>query len=226
MRHDEIGVRLNEISFIRNTMDVRVYELMEQRFPKKFELINKINRMILELHVAYSKHNSDAETRVDVDITEEYPLKPSLSQLCEGLTVENILARRAIAKKKAKPLNTLYHPDKDGGDAVKFDIVRKAIQQGDLETIHYLLLVEDRLEIGEDPSEVETKLIDTIEGQLNKLKGSKAFSLVRLLMTNSMDEFYRRSEILLNELLSSADRQLPAPIVSSEEYKDAKTKAT
>lgn len=156
------------------------------------ELVAKMKSLdyrLRELYVAQASKN------IPVNIGGEVGL--STSDALDSALTSHEMAVRAQAKLKARPLLSKYHPDREGGDASKFDMVRKAVSVGDIEFVH-LCLYKENLFCEESLESMNARLIARIE----KYKGQPSFKLSRMKMSGSPDFESEFKKLLLARIHS------------------------
>lgn len=163
------------------------------------ELVDKMKKLDYRLRELYAAQQNK---NIPVNIGGEIDL--STSDAIDSVLTAHDMALRAQAKLKARPLLSKYHPDRAGGDAAKFDLVRKAVALGDIEFVHLCLYRENLFE-GESLSSMASRLIAKIE----KYKGQPSFKISRLKMSGSAD-FEEEFRKLLMTRIHSLMEQLSA----------------
>ena len=158
------------------------------------ELVAKMKALdyrLRELYVAQQAKNIPVNIGGEVDL--------STSDALDSVLTAHEMGIRAQAKLKARPLMSRYHPDREGGDAAKFDLVRKAVAIGDIEFVHLCLYKED-LFCEESLSGMKARLL----GRIEKYRGQPSFNLSRLKMTGSPryeEEFKRLLMVRIHSLM-------------------------
>ena len=160
------------------------------------ELVSKMKSLdyrLRELYVAQAEKNMPVNIGGEVDL--------STSDALDSVLTSHEMAIRAQAKLKARPLMSKYHPDREGGDSSKFDMVRKAVAVGDIEFIH-LCLYKENLFCEESVDSMHSRLIARIE----KYKGQPSFKLSRMKMSGSPDFEEAFKKLLLARIHSLMDQ--------------------
>lgn len=130
-----------------------------------------LERQLRELYIAQAAKNMPVQIGAEGEAT--------LSDILNEELPAHQLAIRARVKEKARKLMSRYHPDK-GGDPVKFDTLKKAIHDGDMEYVHMCLHKES---FYSDLSLSE--LHDRLTARLQQTRGQPSFKLARLYFSGS-----------------------------------------
>lgn len=127
----------------------------------------------------------------------------TITDSIDGVDGSGDQVRKVIAKRLAKRLYALHHPDR-GGSVSLFNTVRKAAKDGDLETLMFF-----RVRSGvDDFSEEEINLlIRKIQVKLQKFKGTQSFLLTCLYFSNR-DEFVKRYKSVLTKKVVDITAQI------------------
>lgn len=145
-----------------------------RNFPELEELLWKlrsVDRQLKELLIG------QADKTVAVNITGEH--ESTLDTLNDNDSSVSMV-KRATAKRLARRLYALHHPDR-GGDSGMFNMVRKAVETGDLETL-YFFRMKDRIDAC-TREQVQT-LRRQIEIKSHQFQGRPAWQITQAFYTN------------------------------------------
>ena len=153
-----------------------------EELAAKFDKVRSNQRSVLDLMV------SQAGKTMKVDVGDE---QLSDTDVATTRFSPHELVRRSTAKKLAKKLLQRYHPDKaDTGNAVLFNIVRRASKDGDVELINLYLHKE-----GFEADSLD-HVYSAVHSRVEKLKGTPLMVCARMFMSNSETAFKQTSFVL------------------------------
>jgi len=136
------------------------------------EKLKKVERRLLELSIAKANKISPQ------NITEEMFLS-SLENI-EHKNAELTRVAKASCKKMARPMLQKLHPDK-GGDAEMFDLVRKAIDSGDVELVQMFLY-----NMGTESADPDT-ILERVKVRRIEFEGSSVFKMASLFVNGNKE---------------------------------------
>ena len=115
----------------------------------------------------------------------------------------NAQVKRVQAKRLAKRLYSMHHPDK-GGTVEMFDTIHQAANDGDLDTLMYF-----RLRDGVETYSIEEvkTLIQKIDIKLQQFKGTQSFQVARYYYSNR-EQFIRHYKNMLEQKIQGLVVQL------------------
>lgn len=138
-----------------------------RNYPELEVLLNKLrdtDRQLKEMLIA------QAEKSVPVNIGgEDTSLVDTLNEADSSVG----MLRRAQAKKLARRLYALHHPDR-GGSVNVFNTIRKAANAGDLETLYFFRIKDGVDEVNETTLK---DLQDKLDVKLRMFKGRSAWNV-------------------------------------------------
>lgn len=111
--------------------------------------------------------------------------------------------RRAQAKRFAKRLYSLHHPDK-GGSPASFNTIRRAVEHGDLEVLMYFRIRDGIDDFAEDDIK---QLTQKIQVRIQQFKGSNGFQIARTYHSNR-EESIKRYIALMEKRTETLNMQM------------------
>lgn len=182
----KVAVEYANLAKERESID-RVLDSLSKDVADLLSEVKLEERRNLELQIATANKISPQ------NVTEEMVLSYS-----EMLSEENASLRRiarSTSKKYGRPLLQMLHPDK-GGDALIFDIVKKAVAAGDNDLLR--LFLYNLKGTGSDPSEV----LSRVRGRQIRFSGSRVHHVCRMAMTGNRDQAVSSLRNLLSQRLA------------------------
>lgn len=114
------------------------------------------------------------------------------------------MSKRAQAKKLARRLYSVYHPDKPTGDASAFRLIQKCVQEGDLDALYLFRTKEGVDEISE---EKVREVIQKFAVREQQLQGTQSFR-VAALWTANREQFILELSGMLKKRINVLEIQL------------------
>lgn len=179
----ELSIRILENAAVHNPD-------LKEAYVKLTEADQQLREMLM----------TRAEKSVPVNVGGEGVL---LNDMLDSTDSSSFQVRRIQAKRLAKRLYSLHHPDK-GGSPAMFNTIKQAVNAGDLETLLFFR-VRDGVETYND-DEVKS-LIAKIEVRVQEFKGRPGFHLVQLYHSN-MDMFVSKFKEVLTKKTSDIQMQM------------------